>query len=47
MSMGDNGPFYKFQKPGFSSQGLGPLKCLKDQWIIKEKIIVVPRVGDV
>ncbi len=47
MSMGDSGPFYKLKNPGFFSQALGPLKHVEDQWIIREKIIVVLKVGDV
>lgn len=45
--MGDSGPFYKFLKPGFFSQALDPLKRVEDQRIIREKIIVVLKVGDV
>jgi len=47
MSTGDSGPFYKLLKPGSFSQALGPLKCVKDQWIIREKVIEVLKVGDV
>ncbi len=45
--MGDIGPSYKPQKLGFSSQALGPLKHLKVQWVIRKKIIAVPRVQDI
>jgi len=45
--MGDNNPSYKPQKLGFSSQALSPLKHLEVQQVIKEKNIIVPRVGNI
>jgi hypothetical protein len=45
--MDNNGPSYKPQKLGSSSQALGPLKQVEVQRVIREKIIVVPRVGDI
>jgi hypothetical protein len=35
------------KKPSYFSQALGLLKQLEVQWVIREKIIVVPRVGDI
>jgi len=35
------------KKLGYSSKVLGLLKQLEVQWVIREKIIVVHRVGDI
>jgi hypothetical protein len=45
--MDDNGPSYKLQKPSFFAQTLGLLKYLGVQHVIKERIIVIRRVGDI
>ncbi len=45
--MDNNGPSYKPQKPSSFAQALGLLKQLGVQWVIKERIIVIPRVGDI
>jgi hypothetical protein len=45
--MVNNGPSYKPQKPSSFTQALGLLKQLGVQWVIKEKIIVIPRLGDI
>ncbi len=45
--MGDTGPSYKLQKTRFSFKSHCLLKQLEVQWVIREKIIVVHRVGDI
>jgi hypothetical protein len=47
MSMGDNGTSYKAQKPSSTSQAFGPLKPLEIQWVAREKITTMLRVGDI
>jgi len=45
--MDDNGPSYKPQKPSSFAQVIGLLKHLGVQRVIKERIIVIPRLGDI
>jgi hypothetical protein len=45
--MGDSGLSYKLQKPSSSSQAFGPSKQLEVQRIIREKITLVPMVGNI
>jgi hypothetical protein len=45
--MGDNGPSYKPQKLGSSSQTVGPLKHLEVQQVNKEKITTILKVRDI